>query len=195
MKKNNRKLHGYQIFSKKIYKIKDTGIGMSESALENIFEEFKQASNRTSSMYGGTGLGLNISKQISELLDAKLLVNSEEGKGSCFCFKLPCNSIIGTPKSINIPSSLKSVNFIDAPENDTAYIEHIIRYLDRLNIPYIFHDVELLKENKLSTDNFYLYIKKEYETTCIKKIPKKIQEKLIRLLVKLTSNPSYSYQN
>jgi GAF domain-containing protein/CheY-like chemotaxis protein/anti-sigma regulatory factor (Ser/Thr protein kinase) len=67
----------------------DTGIGISEEAMDRIFEEFQQADSSTTRQYGGTGLGLPISKHLAKLLGGDLLVKSEEGVGSTFTIVIP----------------------------------------------------------------------------------------------------------
>jgi CheY-like chemotaxis protein/HPt (histidine-containing phosphotransfer) domain-containing protein len=70
-------------------KIVDTGIGIPESKLPDIFEKFKQAEGRnTHKKYGGTGLGLPICKKLVELHGGNIHVESETGKGSTFRFEL-----------------------------------------------------------------------------------------------------------
>lgn len=69
--------------------ITDSGIGIPADKLEGIFESFEQAEKSTSRKYGGTGLGLSISKKIAELLNGKIAVSSEDGKGSAFTVALP----------------------------------------------------------------------------------------------------------
>lgn len=67
----------------------DTGIGIPESALEVIFDRFQQAERDTDKKYGGTGLGLDISKQLSMMHGGNLTVTSEVGRGSVFTVRLP----------------------------------------------------------------------------------------------------------
>ncbi|MDA1330788.1 MAG: HAMP domain-containing sensor histidine kinase, partial [Chloroflexi bacterium] len=61
--------------------VKDSGIGISEENLNQIFEEFRQADNTTTREYGGTGLGLSISRSLAQLLGGDLVVASQEGEG------------------------------------------------------------------------------------------------------------------
>jgi PAS domain S-box-containing protein len=68
--------------------VKDTGIGIAEDKLESIFESFTQANVDTARKYGGTGLGLNISKKIIELQGGSISAESIPGKGSAFRFTL-----------------------------------------------------------------------------------------------------------
>ncbi|MFD0589562.1 response regulator [Paenibacillus sp. GCM10027627] len=68
--------------------IADTGIGMSKELMDKLFKPFMQADSSTTRKYGGTGLGLVISKSLVELMGGKLNVTSEEGVGSRFYFTL-----------------------------------------------------------------------------------------------------------
>jgi PAS domain S-box-containing protein len=70
------------------FTVKDTGIGIPKDKLSTIFEAFTQANNDTARRYGGTGLGLAIVKQLAELQGGSVAVSSEEGKGSCFYFRI-----------------------------------------------------------------------------------------------------------
>ncbi len=70
------------------FTVKDTGIGIPKDKLATIFEAFTQANNDTARRYGGTGLGLAIVKQLAELQGGSVAVSSEEGRGSCFYFRI-----------------------------------------------------------------------------------------------------------
>ena len=70
------------------FNVKDTGIGISPEQQEELFQSFKQADSTITRRYGGTGLGLSISKELIDLMDGKIWLKSEPGKGSEFIFEL-----------------------------------------------------------------------------------------------------------
>lgn len=76
-----------------IITVKDTGIGIPSDKLESIFEPFEQGDGSSIRQYGGTGIGLSISKQLVELHHGKIVVESEIDKGSTFSIILPSESI------------------------------------------------------------------------------------------------------
>jgi signal transduction histidine kinase len=69
--------------------VADTGIGMTPEQMGKLFQEFSQASSKTASKYGGTGLGLVISRKFCQMMGGDITVASEPGKGSVFTVRLP----------------------------------------------------------------------------------------------------------
>jgi two-component system aerobic respiration control sensor histidine kinase ArcB len=69
--------------------VADTGIGISAAGLDQLFNSFQQADNSIPRLYGGTGLGLTICKNLVELQGGQIEVQSELGRGSCFSFTIP----------------------------------------------------------------------------------------------------------
>jgi signal transduction histidine kinase/CheY-like chemotaxis protein len=73
--------------------IVDTGPGIAEAKLQEVFEAFEQENASTSRVHGGTGLGLAISRRLARLMDGEIRVSSELGIGSCFEVTLPIEAI------------------------------------------------------------------------------------------------------
>ncbi|MBN2523084.1 MAG: response regulator [Bacteroidales bacterium] len=81
---------GYRLVNQKLeFFVEDTGIGISPEMHEIVFERFRQIDNSPTRLYGGTGLGLALSKGYVELLGGEIQLKSEPGKGSVFTFVIP----------------------------------------------------------------------------------------------------------
>ncbi len=82
-------IHAFRQAELLVVEVTDSGIGISEKALPRVFEEFYQADSSTNRQYGGTGLGLPISRQLARLLGGDLVASSVLGEGSTFTLSVP----------------------------------------------------------------------------------------------------------
>ena len=94
-------------FSTLHFLVKDTGIGIKKQNQEKIFESFMQEEIKTSIKFGGTGLGLSISNQLLGLMQSKLLLKSELGKGSEFCFSIQFRTVVNKKEQIK-PNAIQT---------------------------------------------------------------------------------------
>lgn len=96
------------------FTVRDTGIGMSEQQLKYLFKPFTQADSSTTRKYGGTGLGLVISRNLVELLGGELIVKSKQYEGSVFSFTLPFKKVAYhfTPEPVKQPYDVESIVWI-----------------------------------------------------------------------------------
>jgi CheY-like chemotaxis protein len=119
------------------FRVSDTGIGMTEEQLDRIFRPFVQAESGTGSKYGGTGLGLTLSRRFCRVMGGDITVTSEPGVGSAFTVTLPVN-----PPSDRDPGTETSDDHIaDGPppvlvvEDDPASLDMLCRWLEREGLP------------------------------------------------------------
>ncbi|WP_455375706.1 ATP-binding protein [Kaarinaea lacus] len=78
------------------FSVNDTGIGMTEKQLTKLFKPFQQADNSITRRFGGTGLGLSLSKRLAEMLGGDIKVNSEPGRGTSFTLIISTGSLLNT---------------------------------------------------------------------------------------------------
>jgi signal transduction histidine kinase/predicted negative regulator of RcsB-dependent stress response/ActR/RegA family two-component response regulator len=145
------------------FEIKDTGIGISKDKHEGIFDAFKQAKESTTRYYGGTGLGLNISKQLVDLQDGRIWVESIEGEGSTFYFELPLTipeanavsqNFISGDKLKTMAKSLKGIRVLiaeDNPFNQMIAQDDLSYYIEDISLETVENGVLAIEKFKTNT--------------------------------------------
>jgi signal transduction histidine kinase/CheY-like chemotaxis protein len=146
------------------FEIKDSGIGLSSSDKENLFKAFTQADNSTTRNYGGTGLGLTISKQLVELMNGNIWVESTYGEGSTFIMEIELKTIKEytgdashtAPVNLSIPFKnhidvIKDAHILLVEDNEINQ-EIIIGLLENSNLK-----LDIASNGKEAIDLFNLY--------------------------------------
>jgi signal transduction histidine kinase len=108
------------------FAFEDTGIGIGPDRQRTIFESFTQADGSMTRKYGGTGLGLTITKQLAELLGGKLTVISEVGQGSTFTLMIPAGLDTTKEQSLDVDSLVEPLNRNNKHLMQTCFSGHIL---------------------------------------------------------------------
>lgn len=127
-----------------VYTIKDTGIGMTEDEIKKIFTPFSQANETIHIKYGGTGIGLCISRQLAEIFGGTIVLESQYGQGTVFTVTIPVQLYDQTREyttagrvavSVAVLNSLKNLDILLAEDNEVNRI--IFTELIRADLPEI----------------------------------------------------------
>jgi hypothetical protein len=114
--------HGEEIFLE--FAVEDTGRGLSDEEKKLLFQRFSQASPRTHVQYGGSGLGLFISRELTELQGGEIGVSSESGKGSTFAFYIKCRrSNPPEDPTENLPITTTSLTRVQSNAKEHVIVE------------------------------------------------------------------------
>lgn len=100
------------------FEVHDTGVGIAPASLNQVFESFSQEETSTSRRYGGTGLGTTIAKQLVELMDGRMGVESVKRKGSMFWFEVPLD--VGQATAVSAPGVGNARVLVVTEDSETA---------------------------------------------------------------------------
>lgn len=169
---------GYQNYS---FRCGDTGIGMSEEFLTHLFEPFERARDSTTSKIAGTGLGMTITKNLVDLMNGEILVESRPEEGTVFTVTLPLK--LQDIRQEEIPDEWKGRRCLIA-DDDRQTCENAVELFDALGLRAQFvlngsDAVELVLQEAETSDPFSLIIfKRNLSDICGAKAAGLIREKL-----------------
>jgi len=129
--------------------LSDTGIGIAPDRLDRIFDPFTQAEASLSRRYGGTGLGTTISKQLVELMQGRIWVESELGKGSCFHVLLPL-----VPTNLDTAEATVHGGTPTLPALQILYADDVPQNLElvRMMLEPLGHRLELVESGEAALE-------------------------------------------
>jgi len=107
------------------FDVEDTGIGIPPDKLDVIFQSFTQADGSTTRQFGGTGLGLTITKQLAELMGGEVSVKSQVGKGSVFTLMIPAGVDVNNQSQLG-EEHMKEYTNLSNPTSTKTYFGRVL---------------------------------------------------------------------
>ncbi len=175
--------------------IKDTGIGIPEKALEQIFDPFKQGKDEIAIKYGGSGLGLALVKQLIDLMGGKIQIQSEEGKGTSVYISLEFLSLRNAIENKIITGATARQILVGEAQPETK--EYIRNILDEWDIEVIFSDsfedtIEKMNLPELSLALIYCDDKQKLDALIAKAVALNIGTTFLSDLDQSTNTNTYN---
>lgn len=126
------------------FEVTDTGIGMSEEVQERIFAPFEQADSSIAAKFGGTGLGMSITKNLVMLMDGKIYVNSKENEGTTFTVDIPLLKKESETKIPDFENMGLNALVVDDEEEECR---HAVRVLQEIKIQaeWVMHGAQAIE--------------------------------------------------
>ncbi|NWJ44443.1 MAG: response regulator [Chloroflexi bacterium] len=139
--------------------VRDNGIGIPQNTRDLIFQPFRQADNSTTRQYGGTGLGLAITRRLVEKMNGEIGVESEEGKGTTFWFRIPFKVLEG---ATILESSLLRGRELVLVSSSQNVRDIIYRYLEPIKL-----EIKRLSNGKAALEYFNSRLADEQVDFCL----------------------------
>ena len=115
-----------------VFRVRDTGIGMTPDQLSRLFEAFTQAEASTAAKYGGTGLGLAISRRFCQLMGGDVAVESTAGKGSVFTVRIPASGPVPAGEAADDARARRGTGgTVLVIDDDAAARDLVSRFLEK----------------------------------------------------------------
>jgi PAS domain S-box-containing protein len=114
------------------FSISDTGIGIPADKLDKIFQEFSQADDSTTRNYGGTGLGLSLTRRFAQMMGGDIRVESEEGTGSSFIIEIPIK-VTKQREGLEAEARMDATDYNTAIATAKTSPDHLLSTLERVN--------------------------------------------------------------
>jgi PAS domain S-box-containing protein len=135
--------------------VRDTGIGIPKDKMDRLFKPFSQVDSSTTRSYGGTGLGLVISKKLVEMMGGNILVESEEGEGSKFIFSIKTSvpTVDTSIKTLVIPESFyeKKILLVDTNYQHGQMLYNLLKHWNMIvdvavDVNVLYHNLDYVND-------------------------------------------------